>query len=136
MPALCRTLNLLPSTISSFGLFDWGNFAERLDESSYLVPKITIDDPIQEYSAEAVANSSMPNMSIPVSSNTEASIRMQSNALYVPKSSGLSVISSSSAAQTPRSSHASHKSPSNALAGARFFIDPDLPRDLRAKVIL
>ena len=61
----------------------------------------------------------------------EAAVRLQN--ISFANSSGGSLRNSSSMPRTPHSSLATDKS-SHALAGARFYIDPDLPRDLQLKV--
>lgn len=59
----------------------------------------------------------------------------QNNSVSKPRSSGGSVKTSASTPRTPHSTHTIHASNSNtALSGARFYVDPDLPDDLQAKV--
>lgn len=102
----------------------------RLDESKYTVLRnhpVGSDFEHQEL-PEAVGSSNRRKLSS-ANQDTEAAISF-GNAV---NSSGGSLKNSSSMSRTPHSSLATDKS-SHALAGARFYIDSDLPLDLQLKV--
>ncbi|XP_073389217.1 uncharacterized protein [Physcomitrium patens] len=101
----------------------------RLDESKYTVLRnhpVGSDFEHQEL-PEAVGSSNRRKLSS-ANQDTEAAISF-GNAV---NSSGGSLKNSSSMSRTPHSSLATDKS-SHALAGARFYIDSDLPLDLQLK---
>lgn len=107
----------------------WG--AARLDESLYMVPRSHQVGFHEQELPEAVGSSNVRRKFSSADHDMEAAVRLQP--ISFANSSGGSLRNSSSMPRTPHSSLATDKS-AHALAGARFFIDPDLPRDLQLKV--
>lgn len=106
--------------------------AARLDESLYTVPRshqVGFAGLEQEL-PEAVGSSNRRKFPS-ADHDMEAAVRLQR--ISFANSSAGSLRNSSSMPRTPHSSLATDKS-SHALAGARFYIDSDLPRDLQLKV--
>uniref|UniRef100_A0A7I4E3R4 BRCT domain-containing protein n=1 Tax=Physcomitrium patens TaxID=3218 RepID=A0A7I4E3R4_PHYPA len=107
---------------------------ERLDESLYSVQKSIADAITSENISDTIASSSWQNSCMPATCDLGSAYR-QNNSVSKPRSSGGSVKTSASTPRTPHSTHTIHASNSNtALSGARFYVDPDLPDDLQAKV--
>lgn len=110
------------------------SLAERLDESLYSVQKSIADAITSENISDTIASSSWQNSCMPATCDLGSAYR-QNNSVSKPRSSGGSVKTSASTPRTPHSTHTIHASNSNtALSGARFYVDPDLPDDLQAKV--
>lgn len=81
--------------------------------------------------AEAIASTSWQNSCMP--DTREGGSCMQPTVISKTKSPAGSIKTSSSTPLTPQSTSTTHTT-NNALAGARFYIDPDLPSDLQSKV--
>ncbi|KAG0592242.1 hypothetical protein KC19_1G236400 [Ceratodon purpureus] len=102
----------------------------RLDESLYMVPRSHQVGFHDQELPEAVGSSNVRRKFPSADHDMEAAVRLQP--ISFANSSGGSLRNSSSMPRTPHSSLATDKS-SHALAGARFYVDPDLPRDLQLK---